>query len=45
MIRRSTMTWPPSISQVMPDCLSRCVNTVLHAASVTPLPIGNPRAR
>jgi hypothetical protein len=38
--RRPTIHWPPSAFQVIPDCFSRWVNTVLHAASVTPLPIG-----
>ena len=40
--RSVTTTWPPSTSQRIPDCFSRCVNTVLQAASVTPLPIGKP---
>ena len=40
--RSVTTTWPPDTSQRIPDCFSRCVNTVLQPASVTPLPIGNP---
>ena len=34
--RKSTIHCPPSRFQVIPDCFSRCVNTVLHAASSHP---------
>jgi hypothetical protein len=34
------MTCPPAIVQDMPERFSRCVKTVLQAASVIPLPIG-----
>jgi hypothetical protein len=37
-----TTTWPPGTSQFIPDCFRRSVNTLLQAASVTPLPIGKP---
>lgn len=44
--RRSSRTvCPPSMDQVMPDCLKRYAKTVLQAASVTPEPIGKPRRR
>ena len=35
-----TITCPPASPHVIPDRFRRWVNTVLHAASVTPLPIG-----
>jgi hypothetical protein len=43
--RRPITTAPPSFVHFMPERFSRCANTVLHAASVTPLPIGKPAAR
>ncbi len=33
---------PPAMLHFIPDSLNRCVNTTLHPASVTPLPIGKP---
>ncbi len=35
------MTWPPSIVHDIPERLSRCVKTILQAASVMPDPRGN----
>ena len=43
--RRPITTAPPSFVHFMPERFSRCANTVLHAASVTPLPMGKPAAR
>ena len=40
MTRRSTIHWPPATPQLIPERFRRCANPVLHAASVTPLPIG-----
>ena len=34
------MAWPPCSPQRIPDLFKRCVARVLHAASVTPEPIG-----
>src|SRR5262249_21133356 len=44
-IRRSTITCPPSRPQVIPERFKRSANTVLQAASVTPLPMGRPCRR
>src|SRR5262249_50982169 len=38
--RRSKITWPPAIVHDIPERLSRCVNTILQAASVMPEPRG-----
>ena len=43
--RRFNTAWPPGSFQRIPDNFIRCVNTVLHAASVMPLPIGRCIAR
>ena len=39
--RRSTITCPPAIVHDIPERLSRCVKTTLHAASVLPDPRGH----
>ena len=40
--RKDRMAWPPCSPHRIPDLFMRCVARVLHAASVTPEPIGRP---
>ena len=40
--RKDRMAWPSCSPQRIPDLFKRCVARVLHAASVTPEPIGRP---